>query len=586
MKRLLFFIIAVSTLALGVVWVGITHPTEAFAANGGTPTVTTTPRVIVEPTLTPINSTTSTPLPLVVPSDISAPKIEAFIRVPSGTVAQPYVILSGYQSYPNNAQPLTISGTVLDKTFTCSVSPCALEFPESSYITFRAQNPQGGKSEDVQANILITKLADGYSVTILSISKFTIFSDACAVIFNNIQTNPPSWARFPQDPGGLDTDKTLYYLVTQLIKNGVVDAKDCPGGGFDNNTPNPCGLAKAKDQMVVWQNQFDYNIWLAGRDQHIPPIILKTLIETESQFWPSSQRLFLDELGLAQVNQLGIDVLLRNNPDLYQQVCSTSLYKCDKPYESLDPIDRALIRGALVQSLDSSCSTCPFGVDLNRAGQSIGLIAKVLYSNCTQAESILKYNKVTASYEDSWKFTLVSYHSGFGCLQSAINQAGVTSGEVIDWNQVSGNLTCPGASDYVDRFWTSLQSFDQYTIKPGNLPIIQLQLPTPVPTQVRPTSKARFLVKVFFDKNGDGIQQPDEALDNVQVNLILENGASYNQITQNGLAIFDLAGISVGVRGTIVLPGLYRSASIQVPDSGDVPITFIFTKPILPTQSP
>lgn len=585
MKRISFLLLAALALLLGAILVGISSPKDALAADIPTPTVTLTPQVIIEPTLTPIIELTPTPSSLAIPSDISTPKIEAFIRAPSGTVARPYVILSGYQSYPNDDQPVSISGTVVDKAFTCPTSPCALEYPESSYITFRAQNAQGAKSEDVQANILVTKVADGYSVTILSLSKFAIFSDACAVIWKNTEVNPPSWAKFPQDPGELDTEKTLYYLAARLLKAGVVDAQDCPGGGWDNNTPNPCGLAKVKDQMIAWQNRFDFNIWLVGRDQHVPPILLKTLLEIESQFWPTSQRLFLDELGLGQINQLGIDVLLRTNPGLYQQVCSTSLYKCDKPYESLDGIDRSLIRGALVQSLDAGCSTCAYGLDLNRASQSIGLIGKVLYANCVQAQSILNYYKVNASYEDSWKFTLVSYHSGFGCLQSAVDKVAV-KGELIEWNTVAENLDCPGASDYIDRFWTSLLTFNQFVKKPGELPLVQLQIPAPLPTQARPTSTARILVKVFFDKNGDGIQQPDEALDNVQVNITLENGATFTQITQNGMAIFDLTGISVGVRGTISLPGLYRSASIQIPDSGDMPITFIFTKPILPTQSP
>jgi len=70
------------------------------------------------------------------------------------------------------------------------------------------------------------------------------------------------------------------------------------------------------------------------------------------------------------------------------------------------------------------------------------------------------------------------------------------------------------------------------------------------------------------------------------VNLDLQNGASYTQVSKNGIAIFDLTGTQIGVKGKVSLPGFYRSAPIQVPESGDYPITFIFTKPVLPTQFP
>jgi len=584
MRQFLFLLVAISSLSYGVSLSSVV-PRKSIPSNIGTPTVTSTPLPFINPTLTPKIELVNTPSSFVQPVDITRPKLEVFIRVPSGTVTKPYVILSGHQSFSGDFGSLTISGNVQGRTFTCPTSPCAVEFPDTAQITFRAQNSAGDLSDEVQANILVKKLSEGYSITIISLGKFVIFSDSCANIWKNGEASPPEWAKFPQDPGELNTEKSLHYLVGQLLKTGVVNANDCPGGGWISNAPNACGLAKAKDQMTLWQNQYDLNIWLVGRDQHIPPIVLKTLLEIESQFWPTSQRLFLDELGLGQINQLGIDVLLRTNPALYLQVCTSALYRCDRPYESLSGIDRALIRGTLAQSLDAACPTCLYGVNTTKASQSIPLIAKVLYANCVQANEILKLHQFTANYEDSWKFTLVSYHSGFGCLQSAIERSENT-GTRIDWNTVASNLECQGAVAYIDKFWGSLLNFNRYIKKPSEMVFVKLQIPTPAVLPTVVVSNSRVLVKIFVDKNGDGTQQADEAINDVQVNLDLENGLSYTQVSKNGVAVFDLSGISIGVKGKINLPGLYRSAPVQVPNSDDVTVIFIFSNPNIPTRQP
>jgi hypothetical protein len=297
----------------------------------------------------------------------------------------------------------------------------------------------------------------------------------------------------------------------------------------------------------------------------------------------------LDEIGLGQINQLGVDVLLRTNPALYQRVCASSLYSCDRPYVSLSGLDRALIRGTLAMSLDASCPQCLYGVDLNKASQSVPLISQILYSNCVQSKSILDLHGFTASYDDNWKFTMVSYHSGFGCLRDALDKVPISGGE-ITWNDISAHFTCPGSSEYIDRLWASLQGYGKNveTLPVGPMVTVQLQPPTPVPplpTQSPHLSTARLIVKVFVDLNGDGIRQDNEAVDNVQVNLDIAGGTR-TLITQQGMVIFDLTGLEIGTRGILTLPGLYRSAPILVPESGDLPIVFIFVRPVLPTRLP
>ena len=56
-----------------------------------------------------------------------------------------------------------------------------------------------------------------------------------------------------------------------------------------------------------------------------------------------------------------------------------------------------------------------------------------------------------ASFEDLWKFTLVNYNAGGGCLADAVSKA-FGNNPVLTWENVSPFLTgaCSGAVDYVN----------------------------------------------------------------------------------------------------------------------------------------
>jgi hypothetical protein len=56
-----------------------------------------------------------------------------------------------------------------------------------------------------------------------------------------------------------------------------------------------------------------------------------------------------------------------------------------------------------------------------------------------------------ASYEDLWKYTLVNYNAGPGCLGDAVEGAD-GQGLELTWENVSSFLpgVCAGAIDYVD----------------------------------------------------------------------------------------------------------------------------------------
>lgn len=513
----------------------------------------------------------------------------AFIDTPVGIQSDPYVILSAYFSDGITTGLIKIKGNLVDQTFTCSDTPCRLPVKSSTAITFQAFTDAGLTSNIVQATINLKGESGNTTVQIESVSQFTLFSDACASIWGTSSTNTQTWTNFLQFPSQLNTDKQLHLLTSRLIAAGIVNAQDCPGGGLDSvGSPNACGLDKAFPKVIEWQNQYDFNIWAASRDVHIPPKLIKTLIETESQFWPSNERLFLDEIGLGQMNQLGLDVVLRNNPDIYFKLCSTVLGKCDQSYISLPKELQAMIRGALIDSVNASCPSCQYGIDLVKSKQSINLMALVIKSNCQQTKTILDNVNATANNEDYWKFTIAAYHSGIGCVQNAIEQASLTS-KNLDWVKVAPKLSCYGGRTYVDNFWNTLETFSTYSLEPGNAYVTltdatmtntQILLPTPTPI----IQNIHVLVNVFQDSNGNGIPDPAEMINNVLVQLKLQDGTILTKTTENGKVDFDMSTFRPGITIIVSLPNYYQYQAITLPADGQISVNFIFTTPITTKQ--
>jgi hypothetical protein len=540
------------------------------------PTATTTPKV------------PSNPIPTL------SPELYAFVQAPEGPVAQPYITLFAFQTIPDVS--IEIRGTVNSRDFVCHGSPCAVPVLTSSIVVFRAISSAGSTSEEISATVRVEQTDDGYYVYLDTVSQFASFSDSCLRSWGFRDDTNPTWAEFVQFPYLLNTDKVLHYLVTQLIIHGVVDVAGCPAGGLNLglNWPTGCGLERAKDAMIAWQNQYDEYIWLASKDVGIPPKLLKTIIEVESQFWPGNQRFYLDEVGLGQLNQLGADVLLRRNPALYQQVCLTVLSDCAMPYSLMSPQNQAMIRGAFINSQNSLCSDCQYGIDLNTAKQSISFIAQVLHANCETVKIITDANRPAGyiedlddPYSDFWKFTLLSYHSGITCFERAVKAT--PKGLPLDWDNLSENIDCKGGKGYVDGVWGNLLNFDQnrYTLSVQN--VVQVApvfaaTQTPFPTPV--SSTAHVVVQAFLDSNQDGIPEDNEWLNDIPVLLQSTDGTKVTGIIVNGQAIIELADFPIGSVVTVSLPTYYRSETITVPAQGTVPVTFIFNQPTLPTAIP
>jgi hypothetical protein len=513
-----------------------------------------------------------------------------------------------------------IRGFLNSQEFVCTESPCAVQLQASSRLIFRAYANTGESSDEVVASVSVNQTLNGYQVSIDTVSQFTAFSDSCSTMWGKRDEENASWDNFVQFPYQINTNKTLHILTARLILNDVVDASECLYGGLSLGLdwPTACGLEKGSAAVTAWQNQFDGYIWLASRDQGIPPKIMKTLIEFESQYWPGNSRYYIDEIGLGQINQLGVDVLLRRDPTYYQKVCPGVLADCSKSYVSLEPDQQAQIRGAVVSSVDANCPTCDYGVDLDKAKQSIDLIASLLEANCRQVNDIVKrpykpdpgtptvtptatpkINAPTATpgkrssmttYEDLWKFTLASYHSGVSCFQDAVlatkkNEAPVT------WENVSKQLNCKGGAEYVNGYWDNIVAFDNYLYEPGDLlsviaaPTI-VPTRTPVPTPTVFISSAKIIVRVYMDRNGNNAPDDGEWIDAMTVQVSVSNNEQITQRTINGITTFDMAGYAPNSGIDVSLPGLYRNETFLLPEQGNVTVVFKFDQPVLPTSLP
>jgi hypothetical protein len=219
-------------------------------------------------------------------------------------------------------------------------------------------------------------------------------------------------------------------------------------------------MTAAQPAVKEWQNRFDKLIFKVAQDNDFPAQLLKNIFSRESQFWPGVFRNSKD-VGLGQLTDNGADTALLWNPSFYNQFCQLILTQkiCQsKGYANLKPKQQALLRGALVSSVDASCADCPLGLDLSRANFSVAVFAHTLMANCEQAGKIVrdvtgKAPGLTVPYEDMWRFTLVNYNAGPGCLSGALKTAyssGVPS--PLSWENVSSSLDqgCQGTVSYVN----------------------------------------------------------------------------------------------------------------------------------------
>ncbi|HLO29989.1 MAG TPA: hypothetical protein VK249_12680 [Anaerolineales bacterium] len=381
--------------------------------------------------------------------------------------SEPVLVLTGVEPLPDY-QIISIEGLYEGQPFTCDAI-CRLQIPltdEDGYvIQFWANSSYGDSSEtfDALVRVAVTDAGDPdrsfWYADVLSSQWVGVPVASCVQAWGTLPPvgGPPEWLSTPTQSEKLGTDVPYSYLAAQLIRAGAVDVSSCADGGFlPEGGTSACGVQAAREAVTAWQNQFDSIILSIAKDTGVPAHLLKNIFAKESQFWPGKG--LRDDVGLGQLTEHGADTTLLWNPPFFNQFCPLVMdsAECSKGYLHLNDKQDEYVRQALIAAVNATCETCPLKIDLERANFSVGVFAHTMLANCEQAGQLVK--NVTggpagnaASYEDLWKFTLVNYNAGPGCLGDALD-ATIEEDQDLTWENVSSHLepACQGAVNYVN----------------------------------------------------------------------------------------------------------------------------------------
>ena len=421
----------------------------------------------------------------------------------------PYLRLQATEPLPNE-QIIQIVGRINNASFTCPGAICDLPLSPTgmngSLVEFWAESSYGDASPIFTAQVRVIPWGDfanpdgnptdkpSYYVDVLSSQWLGEGVSTCSTIWQAFLPvdGPPAWLRTPALAEELESTREYFLLAGLLIKQGLVDASACPFGGLEaNGAATPCGMDLARPYVQEWQNQFNAEIIRVANQTGVPAQMMKNIFSRESQFWPGIyDRVY--EAGLGHLSEQGADTVLLWNPSFFSQFCPLILSEesCQRGFGNLDPDQQALLRGALVQQVNAQCPDCPTGIDLSQANFSISVFARSLLANCEQVGQIV-YNSTgrqagqVATYEDLWKFTLVNYHAGPGCLGNAMQRA-IGNDQRLTWENVYPYLEegCRTGFDYVQDI-AAMPDADETGI--GDLlstaePVPYLPTPTYPPT--------------------------------------------------------------------------------------------------------
>jgi hypothetical protein len=384
--------------------------------------------------------------------------------------SRPVLVISGLEPLPNESI-IRVEGTYNEEAFDCADTDiCKFHIvetgPDGVPVEFWSYSSYGDSSLVYTAQVRVQTADEGdpdqlyWYVDVLSSQwqggSVATCSDSWGV-FPPVG-GPPEWLTTPSYSEELSSDIPYTYLAANLILQGAVDASSCPEGGLaPGQGVNQCGLEHARDAVNEWQNRFDELILSTAQETAVPARLLKNLFARESQFWPGIYQAAGD-VGLGQLTENGADTTLFWNRSFYDQFCPIVLQEasCGDGYMHLKEEEQVELRRALVGSVNATCADCPLGLDLTQADFSVIVFAHTMIANCEQAGQIVRnYSGQSpgdvASYEDLWKFTLVNYNAGGGCLAEGLTHA---MGEGLDltWENVGPFLTgaCSGAIDYVN----------------------------------------------------------------------------------------------------------------------------------------
>lgn len=403
-----------------------------------------------------------------------------------------------------NEQIISIQGNIGSDYFNCQGNECTVPLPATGIngiqATFWADSSYGDSTEVFTARIRVVPWGDftapevntgdkpAWYVDVLSSQYLRKAESTCSQIWSSFPPvgGPPLWLSSPDHPDALLSSKPYYYLAGSLIREGLVDAGSCPGGGLQpSGVANQCGLETARPMINDWQNQFNSEIVRVAQETGVPAQLMKNIFSRESQFWPGYAASY-QEAGLGHMSDLGADTVLLWNPSFFTQFCPLVLDTtvCQRGFGNLDISEQEMLRGALVQNVNAACPECPMGIDLRQASFSISIFARSLLANCEQVGQII-YNtsRRTAGevspYEDLWRFTLINYNGGPGCLSNAIEQTNA-SGHPLIWDAVIQHLEpgiCQLSIDYVNDI-----AFMAEAPVPTPTPSVQPFIIQPTPT--------------------------------------------------------------------------------------------------------
>ncbi len=381
---------------------------------------------------------------------------------------EPILVLTGIEPLPDHTI-IGIEGLYAGQTFMCD-PVCRLQLPitgeDGLVLQFWAYSSYGDSSEVFNALVRVALADEGnpdrtfWYVDVLSTQWAGVPVASCVQAWGTLPPigGPPEWISTPTESEKLGTDVPYNYLAANLIRQGAVDASSCPNNGLlEDGGASACGMDAARGAVTQWQNQFDSIILNVAQDSGVPAHLLKNIFATESQFWPGAT--LKSDIGLGQLTELGADTTLLWNPPFFHQFCPLVMDagECGKGYLGLDDEQQSYVRLALIDAVNANCEDCPLGIDLDRANFSIGVFAHTLLANCEQAGQLVENLTggtagASATYEDLWKFTLVNYNAGPGCLGDAI-EVTLADKQELTWENLSTHLTpaCAGAVDYVNE---------------------------------------------------------------------------------------------------------------------------------------
>jgi hypothetical protein len=381
---------------------------------------------------------------------------------------EPILVLTGLEPLPDHTI-IGIEGLFGGQPFTCG-PVCRLQLPltgeQGVNLQFWAYSSYGDSSEVFNALVRVALADEGdpdrtfWYVDVLSSQWVGVPVASCVQAWGVLPPvgGPPEWLSTPTESEKLGTDVPYNYLAAQLIRSGMVDVSACPDGGLlPDGGASACGMEAARAAVTQWQNQFDEVILNVARDSGVPAHLLKNIFAVESQFWPGAT--LKTDIGLGQLTELGADTTFLWNPPFFHQFCPLVMdsAECSKGYLHLDEEQQKYVRLALIDAVNANCEECPLGIDLDRANFSIGIFAHTLLANCEQAGQLVENYTggpagASATYEDLWKFSLVNYNAGPGCLGEALDLT-LGGNQPLTWENLSLNLApaCQGAIEYVNE---------------------------------------------------------------------------------------------------------------------------------------